>query len=197
MDEFSIESVPETSDKKVFWTTYTIAMTALAVFLLVVFVLIFWSAIPRGEHTVETENESTQDSEAPSTTNETIQGNQSSTTENPTIESTTPINASARLNGRIFMVGEDGKYIRLAVESDGIYSIGITAETKIAQGESVLTPRDLKPNTEVGVDASRLSDTQGYDFIAQTIQVQPVAQKTIDERAAHLIEIGSMMSTEF
>ncbi len=91
------------------------------------------------------------------------------------------------LAGAIIALGSDKSYIRLSVKNEGIYSVGITANTKITQNGAAVSLAALEPLAEVAVTATRLSDKERFDFRAESMEISGGrATQTIEERIANL-----------
>lgn len=102
------------------------------------------------------------------------------------------------LVGSVIMLGKDNAYIRLSVKGEAIYSIGITADTRITRNGEKVDISTIEPFAQVSVVARVLSQTKTnlYDFLAESMDIAVPKEKTIEERKADLSELSRMMNTK-
>jgi len=98
-------------------------------------------------------------------------------------------NQTRKMTGTIVMLGEDNSYIRLNVIDEGIFSVGITAETVITTKSGLPTSlQAIEPFAEAMVELVPLEDSQVYDFLAISVSVKGSDDLTPKEREEKMLE---------
>jgi len=100
------------------------------------------------------------------------------------------------LAGKVVMIGPKNSYVRLAV-GDIVYSIGLTAETKVTQEGQAFDIATLDPRTEILVTALELPNTEQFDFLARSIEIPASIVLTVEERIEELSKKGMNESANF
>ena len=99
-----------------------------------------------------------------------------------------PAPVTRSLTGSVIMLGENGSYLRLAAEGEGIVSVGISGETVVTRDGASFSLSNLEPRAQVTVVADELPDTEPYDFMAKSIEVPQKEALTVEERTNRLLK---------
>lgn len=71
--------------------------------------------------------------------------------------------------GTLMSIGPDAKFVRVFVKDEGMYSVALTAETKITVNGIDTDIKAFTPMSVVSITSSELPDTEPYDFSARSI----------------------------
>lgn len=97
------------------------------------------------------------------------------------------------LSGTVLMLGEGNAFIRLSIVGEGVYSVGLNADTRISQDGVAFDVAALRPFSKVAVTALKLPSTEKFDFLARSITLPKMAQQTPEERSAELFDTAATM----
>lgn len=84
------------------------------------------------------------------------------------------------LSGSVILLSEDHSFIRLSVKGEAIYSIGISADTKIIRDGVASDIATLDPFAQVVVLARNSSASERYDFVAESMEISGTEKMTIE-----------------
>ncbi|KKU78788.1 MAG: hypothetical protein UY04_C0026G0002 [Parcubacteria group bacterium GW2011_GWA2_47_7] len=108
-------------------------------------------------------------------------------------QTNSPTMKERELNGNIVMLGEKNSFIRLSVEGEGVYSVGISADTKITRDGVAYDMAALEPFAKISITALKLPNTETYDFLAQSIVVSETVSQTIEDSVSKNFKSGFFM----